>query len=401
VNGLSVILAVPTIAENSSLTSNPFITIQLTGQQDPTVNLTNTLQGGAILDTDENTGNFIGGAGASSTFTGVYLLLKNLVIRTPQNPAITAINANLVGGLHLENVIVDVLGEGALYSSVPSNSNRRHRAGSRQRQSVAVRESERSRTLCPKRSWTRLREVKSTMPRSCTVCLHPERKAIDEALFRNKTPFRNVSKQYGVTASALFRHKQHSPIAERVRKVAEQMEKLPPRKAAYIRGRLDGKSKKQAALDAGFSETMAEHAADKIETANVREAFGLLVREMIPPEFIAKVIAEGMAATETKFFSQEGVVKDQREVPAWSERRQYAELAAEYGGYYKPAKGDQGQGGGGVILILPGQPQPQIQAAPINGTVIDAVSSGSRPIFSLPEHERDFQSLLEEEENDG
>jgi hypothetical protein len=43
-------------------------------------------------------------------------------------------------------------------------------------------------------------------------------------------PLRNVSKQFGVTASALFRHKQHSPIAERGRKVAAQLEKLPPRK---------------------------------------------------------------------------------------------------------------------------------------------------------------------------
>lgn len=123
INGLSVVLALPTIAENAALATNPFITIQLTGQQDPTVNLTNTLQGGAVLDTDENTGNFIGGAGASSTFTGVYLSLKNLIVRTPQNPAITAINASLVGGLHLENVIVDVLGEGTFYASVPSNSN--------------------------------------------------------------------------------------------------------------------------------------------------------------------------------------------------------------------------------------------------------------------------------------
>src|SRR5271169_6446873 len=194
-----------------------------------------------------------------------------------------------------------------------------------------------------------------TMPRRCTVCLHPERKTIDEALFRNKTPLRNVSKQYGVTASALFRHKQHSPIGERVRKVAAQLENLPPRKLAYVRGRVEGKSKKQAALDAGFSETMADHAADKIETADVQEAFRLLVREMIPPEFIAKVIAQGMSATETKFFSHEGVVQDKRQVPDWSERRQYAELAAEYGGYHKPAKGDQGQSGGGVILILPSQ----------------------------------------------
>jgi hypothetical protein len=208
------------------------------------------------------------------------------------------------------------------------------------------------------------------MPRSCTVCLHPERKAIDEALFRNKTPFRNVSKQYGVTTSALFRHKQHSPIGERVRKVAAQLENLPPRKLAYVQGRLDGKSKKQAALAAGFSETMADHAADKIETRDVREAFARLVREMVPPELIAKTIADGMAATETKFFSHEGMVQDQRDVPAWSERRQYAELAAEYGGYDAPAKGDQGSGGGGVILILPGGPSNSVA---VDNKVIVAV----------------------------
>lgn len=123
VNGLSTILALPTVTENSSLNSNPFITIELRGQQEPTVNLTTSSQGGVVLDTDETTGNFIGGAGAGGTFTGVYLSLKDLVVRTPQNPAITAINANHVGGLHLENVLVDVPGEGSLYSTVPTHSN--------------------------------------------------------------------------------------------------------------------------------------------------------------------------------------------------------------------------------------------------------------------------------------
>lgn len=219
------------------------------------------------------------------------------------------------------------------------------------------------------------------MPRSCTVCSHPERKAIDEALFRNKTPFRNVSKRYGVTASALFRHKQHAPISKRVRKVVAQLETLPPRKLAYVQGRLEGKSKKQAARDAGFSETMANHAADKIETRDVRQAFARLVREMVPPEQIAKTIAEGMAATETKFFSHEGVVQDQREVPAWSERRQYAELAAEYGGYHAPTESDKEQGGGGVILILPGP------SAPLDRIVIDAAPASGGPILSLPDEE--------------
>jgi hypothetical protein len=191
-----------------------------------------------------------------------------------------------------------------------------------------------------------------------------------------------------VTASALFRHKQHSPIAERVRKFAAQLENLPPRKLAYLQGRLDGKSKKQAALDAGFSENMAKHAADKIETRDVREAFARLVREMVPPELIAKTIADGMAATETKFFAHEGVVQDSREVVAWSERRQYAELAAEYGGYHVPRKNDEGQGGGGVILILPGmRPHP----TPVGHTVIDAAPQSSKLI----------QSPIEGEENNG
>jgi len=161
------------------------------------------------------------------------------------------------------------------------------------------------------------------MPRSCTVCSHSERSAIDEALFRNTASFRNVAKRYGVTTSALFRHKQHS-----VRECAEPLENLSPRKRAYIQGRIEGKSKRQAALEAGFSESMANHATDKIETRDVREAFTRLVRKMVPSEQIAKTIAEGMAATETKFFAHEGVVQDKREVIDWSERRQYAELAA-------------------------------------------------------------------------
>ena len=179
--------------------------------------------------------------------------------------------------------------------------------------------------------------------------------------------------------------------------VGYKLQNLPPRKVAYVQGRIVGKSKKQAALDAGFSETMANHAADKIETPDVREVFARLVREMIPPEQIAKTIADGMAATETKFFSYDGVVQDEREVPAWSERRQYAELAAEYGGYHKPAKGDHGQVGGGVILILPSQPQ----SAPIVRTVIDATPAGSRPILGLPEEEEELPSIPEEEESDG
>ncbi len=220
---------------------------------------------------------------------------------------------------------------------------------------------------------------------------HPELRAIDEALFRNDSSFRIISEQFGVTKSALFRHKKHSPITERARKLGAELEKLPPKKAAYVRGRIDGKSKKQAALDAGFSETMAEHAADKIETKDVREIFARFIREMIPPEVVAKAIAEGLVATETKFFSHEGVVQDQREVPDWSERRQYAELAAEYGGYHQPAKDDRGQGGSGPILIL----SAGVQHTQINLMAIDvppaaggiANNSKEDELLNLPDME--------------
>ena len=175
------------------------------------------------------------------------------------------------------------------------------------------------------------------------------------------------------------------------------MEKLSPRKAAYVRGRLDGKSKKQAALDAGYSETMAEHASDKIETKDVREAFAVLIRAIIPPEKIVQAIAEGISATETKFFSHEGVVQDQREVPAWGERRQYLEIAAEYGGYYKPAKGEAGAGSGRVILILPGQ----ALATTISGAVIDGTREAAGSQKSLPEAEEENPTNGDVEEGDG
>ena len=65
---------------------------------------------------------------------------------------------------------------------------------------------------------------------------------------------------------------------------------------------------------------------------------------------------------------------DSRDVPAWSERRQYAELAAEYGGYHVPRKNDHGQAGTGVILILP---DAQLRPAPANNPVIEAVPNAT------------------------
>ena len=44
------------------------------------------------------------------------------------------------------------------------------------------------------------------MPRTCTICTHPEVHAMDGALVAGQS-FRNIAEQYGKSATALFRHK--------------------------------------------------------------------------------------------------------------------------------------------------------------------------------------------------
>src|SRR3712207_9300377 len=49
------------------------------------------------------------------------------------------------------------------------------------------------------------------MPRRCTVCDHSERHNIDGALVSG-TPYRSVAKRFGLSESAVYRHKnEHLP----------------------------------------------------------------------------------------------------------------------------------------------------------------------------------------------
>jgi hypothetical protein len=63
------------------------------------------------------------------------------------------------------------------------------------------------------------------MPRRCTVCGHPERHSIDEALVSG-APYRSVAKRFGLSESAVYRHKtEHLPAhllkARQVEEVAQ------------------------------------------------------------------------------------------------------------------------------------------------------------------------------------
>jgi hypothetical protein len=113
----------------------------------------------------------------------------------------------------------------------------------------------------------------------------------------------------------------------------KKSEPLTPRKLKYIKGRVDGKSKRQAAIDAGFPVSMAENVAAKIETPDVRQAFAALVRQKIPAERIVERICEGMDAQETVFAKFEGRITDSKQVVSFSERRAYTEMAAKFGNF--------------------------------------------------------------------
>jgi len=65
------------------------------------------------------------------------------------------------------------------------------------------------------------------------------------------------------------------------------------------------------------------------------------MQKLVSPRKIAQRVAEGLDATETKFFQKDGAVKEEREVIAYGERREYAKMAAEYSGYVDPQKDKQ------------------------------------------------------------
>ena len=59
------------------------------------------------------------------------------------------------------------------------------------------------------------------MPRTCTVCAHPERAEIDRALLSGE-PLRNIAERVSLSATSLFRHKAH--VSETLAKSHEATE---------------------------------------------------------------------------------------------------------------------------------------------------------------------------------
>jgi hypothetical protein len=89
---------------------------------------------------------------------------------------------------------------------------------------------------------------------------------------------------------------------------------------------IKGMAIRAAALAAGYSNGMVDHAMPKLG-ADARAAFRMSLDEHLPLGKIAAKVAEGADAFDTKFFQFEGKVTDTANVIAWGERREYLKLA--------------------------------------------------------------------------
>ena len=136
----------------------------------------------------------------------------------------------------------------------------------------------------------------------------------------------------------------------------DSLKSLPEKKQKYLKNRAKGMSKKDAAIKAGYAPTTATAVATHIETPDVKAAFRQAIEKYAPYEKVAQRIGEGLDATETKFFAHKGKIEDSADVINVSERRQYAELAAQMGDYWTPKVQNQV----GVFVVAP--PAEQIAA---------------------------------------
>jgi hypothetical protein len=101
-----------------------------------------------------------------------------------------------------------------------------------------------------------------------------------------------------------------------------------------VKGRLEGQTKKQAALNAGYSQSMSEHVKEKIEKPEVEQLFkDVLEKAGISDEWLARIAKEGLDAVETRFFQKDGICTDERTMVAYSERREMLELICKLKGH--------------------------------------------------------------------
>ena len=87
------------------------------------------------------------------------------------------------------------------------------------------------------------------MSRTCTVCSHPERHAIDKVLVAATNPYRTIADRYGLSHQALIRHKADHLLAEIVAAWQAERQANGLELASELRGWMDTIGKLLRACD--------------------------------------------------------------------------------------------------------------------------------------------------------
>lgn len=144
---------------------------------------------------------------------------------------------------------------------------------------------------------------------------------------------------------------------------------LTSRQRKFVENKTTGQTDREAALNAGYSESMANHSTEKIKASPaVQDAFRRILQKAgVTDSLIAARLREGLDAKETKFFptlaegkpivgpdglpvvTLTGVAREQvtgEDVPSvdcidFSERRGYIELAMKLQGRIPRDQGDE------------------------------------------------------------
>ena len=127
------------------------------------------------------------------------------------------------------------------------------------------------------------------MGRPCTICRHPKREEIDRALVRNEAGYRTVAARFGISASALFRHKrEHLPalIAKGLEALGVTVQASSPDDA------IQAAQERPRALSSGL-QVLADEKAEAEEQAR-------LAKLPPPPPPYAADLAKERRAMETR-----------------------------------------------------------------------------------------------------
>lgn len=122
---------------------------------------------------------------------------------------------------------------------------------------------------------------------------------------------------------------------------------LTRKQSKFLAGVAAGSGMKEAALEAGYAPGVSPEGAI---VPSLRRRFRKLLEQRIPIEKLATRLSEGLDAEETRHFSFEGKVCDERQVADLSERRRYLEAAAKLMGLEPDKKPSSGGGQTTVVL---------------------------------------------------